>query len=108
MLVDQRQGAQQKKHKVGLDKIPLDLPVVNPSRPVDDQSLRKNECTKRADDRPGHQEFSIALRRNDKAHGRREKIADESDHHGDQGMDHEQCVKTLAWVEIILDFIHDR
>lgn len=107
VLVDGRHCAQQKTHEICLDEGPLDLPVVDLPRLVDDDSLGQDQGTGRPEDRPGHQEFSFVFRQKDEPHRGREKEADGPDHDGEHGVDHEQRVEALAWGEIKLEIAHD-
>ena len=106
VLPNQCYRAHQKANKVGLDKGPFDLPVVDFAGPVNDDALGQNQGAGRLDEGPQDVKFPIVFPQKDHPKGPRKKVSKDSDNGGCQGMDHEQSIEALAGREIKFEFSH--
>jgi len=68
VLVDQRQRAQSKADKVGLDEGPFNDAVQDLAGAVNDEPLGQDKGAGRTEDGSRHVEFPIAFRQKDEAH----------------------------------------
>lgn len=106
VLANERDRAHQKANEIGLDKGPLDHPIVDLAGPVDDDSLGQNQGAGRLDQRSQNIEFPFVFPQKHHSKGPWKKEAGDPDDDRGQRVDHEQGVEALAGREIKLEVSH--
>lgn len=104
VLVDETDGAQQKADEIGLYERPLDLPVVDFSRSVDDESLCQNQRTERPVNGASDHVFSVVedlraiadplFHREDQLERRGKDETEDSDENRKHGVNHKERIES--------------
>jgi len=106
VLANQCDRAHQEANEVGLNKGPLDLPVVDFAGPMHNDSLRQNESACWLDQGPQDVKFSVVFPQKDHPKGSRKEVANHTDNNRRHRVDHEESIEALARGEVVLEVFH--